>query len=213
MSLHVFDLDRTLATGNCSFQFGVYLYKRGYLATPQVFLSAVSYALHCMKILSLRQTHFSIFNWLFKGRSMKEIEDLSLSFVNMQFSKMIYPPALQRLITAQKLGKKTVILSSSPQFLVAPIAALLNVSRWESSYYAVDQNQKFSHISRVIEGNYKAEYVKKLSHEMGVGKADITIYTDSFLDSPMFQEAGKIIGVNPDRCLKNYCKKAGCEVI
>jgi phosphoserine phosphatase len=114
---------------------------------------------------------------------------------------------------AQQCGHYTVILSSSPDFLIKPIADKLRVDAWESTSYAVDKDHRFCDISRLMQGADKAVILEEIRQQHGVAPQNVIAYSDSHLDLPFLQAAGRAVAVNPNRKLKAACRLHGWKVI
>jgi HAD superfamily phosphoserine phosphatase-like hydrolase len=211
--LSVFDLDHTLLTANSSYCFGIYLYRKKFFSFVTLFQCLSYYTRHKLFGMSIENLYQKTFLSLFKDRNMQEIENFAISFLDQEFQYMLYLPVIQRLIEAQQNGHYTVILSSSPDFLVRPIAARLGVHAWKASLYTKDQMGKINGISEVIEGHRKANYVHLLMEDLKIANSCTAVYSDSYLDLPVLKIAGKAIGVVPDRHLRKICLKNGWEII
>jgi HAD superfamily phosphoserine phosphatase-like hydrolase len=211
--LSVFDLDHTLLKENCSYRFGAYLYKQGALSLFSLLACLWYYARHKFFHLSLQKTHRKIFNRLFRGRPFQEIQDHADSFLKEYLARLYYPPVLNRLSEAIKRGDYTLILSSSPDFLVKGIARELGISDWQGTVYGVDEQGLFSHVLHVIDGHGKVDFVKLLASRLQLDPRLMVAYSDSYLDLPILKIAGTAIGVKPDYQLKRVCLNLGWEII
>lgn len=134
-------------------------------------------------------------------------------FLSQYFDDLIYQPAMEQLKRAQKEGHLTVILSSSPDFLVEPIAQRLGVNLWKSTQYAIDKDGLFCKIAELMLGEDKACFITSLQMQKGSLRQDVSAYSDSYLDLPFLLAAGTAIGVNPDRKLRAICHTKHWRVI
>lgn len=212
-SVSFFDLDHTLLRVNSSFHFGLFLYKRKQLSLFKILYSMGFYALHKCGFYSIAQMQHTIFKNVFKGASKLNISRLANEFVSASFDQLLYHPAVERLKSAKMLGQRTVILSSSPDFLVQIFAKHFDVDAWDATEYVVDGNNRFSHISHMFLSDNKADYVEKVRQQTGIAKHKVTAYSDSILDLSFLKAAGTSVGVNPDRLLKAFCKENDWEVL
>jgi HAD superfamily phosphoserine phosphatase-like hydrolase len=208
-----FDLDHTLLKVNSSFQFGSYLYNNHQFSFLEMLRLIAAYGLHKVSFYSLSEVQKVIFNRLFNGHACQPIYDFAESFIDSHFQRMLYQPAIKQLKLAQELGHHTVLLSSSPDFLVELFAKRFSMDAWESTHYAIDQEQHFYGISSIFQGDDKARYVEETIRKFGVSKNQTFAYSDSYLDLPFLKSVGIPVGVNPDRMLRNWCKKTGCKII
>ena len=213
MRLSVFDLDHTLLKENCSYRFGAYLYKQGAFSFFSLLSCLWYYARHKFFKMSLHQTHSKVFNQLFKGRSFQEIQAHADIFLKESLAALYYLPVLNRLSEAINRGDYTLILSSSPDFLVRGIARELGISDWQGTIYEVDEKGLFSHVSHVLDGHGKVRFVKLLAGRLQLDPRLIIAYSDSYLDLPILKIAGTAIGVKPDYQLKRVCLNRGWEII
>jgi phosphoserine phosphatase len=168
---------------------------------------------HSLGLLSIVKLHESAFKRLFQGRSLPLIKQWTEEFLSAYFEILLYPPAIEKLKLAQRAGHMTAILSSGPDFLVEPIAKRLNATFWAATQYAVDKDQKFCHIERLMLGGDKASILNGLGDSYGVPKEGIHAYSDSHLDLPFLMAAGTAYGVNPNRKLRLICRKNGWPII
>ncbi len=163
--------------------------------------------------MSLYQLHEKIFQKILQGRTLASLEQHVEAFIKESLLHFLYQPACECLRLSQKMGHYTVILSNSPQFLVGPIARFFKVDEWGSSLYAVDKDDRLCHISSLMQGKEKAQYVAALSSRLGIDKQDVTVYSDSFLDLPFLLSAGTAIAVNPDKKLRRYSQEKQWNIL
>lgn len=211
--LSIFDLDRTLFKVNSSYRFGSYLYQQKFFGLKEMITLVGYYALHKMGFFTIAALHQRNFEVLFSGRALADFQRHATAFLDRYWDECVYSPAIKKLDAAKQHGHYTVILSGSPDFLVAPIAQRLGVDEWQATRYAVDVYGKLSGISYVLEGDGKSDYVSILSERLGIARASSTAYSDSILDEPLLLAAGNAVGVNPDRKLRALCRRRQWEII
>lgn len=206
MRLTIFDLDHTLLSVNSSYQFGQYLYRQGSNSISSIGYCILCYALHKIGYLSIPQLHQKTFESIFEGKSIGELQQAVESFLDLHLSNLLYEPALKSLQEAQRQEGAVVIMSGSPDFVVEAIAKRLQVTLWEATRYAINVDNRLCGITHVMQGKDKAEAALKIASKMGVQKESIVVYTDSYLDLPLIDIAGDVIGVNPDKKLRKLCQ-------
>lgn len=207
-----FDLDHTLLTVNSSYLLGSFLYEKKLLSFSKMVYLVGAYCLHKCRLLTINALHKIAFESLFQGKSRSVIDSLLPQFLN-RLKNSFNETVVGCLQEAKNKGDYVLILSSAPDFLVEAIANLLGVDAWDGTHYQVDKDQKFCQISRVMQGEDKAEYLKQLTHRMGITSNEITAYSDSYLDLPFMKAAGTPIGVNPDRTLRKMCQLYKWEIL
>jgi len=208
-----FDLDDTLILGNSSFRFYLYLCKQKvfpYASLPR----ALWYFLRFRFLsLPLRKLHEGIFYHILHGRSLAILERYVSSFIQKEIVRSLYKPAIEKLDEARKRGDLTVVISSSPSFIVGKIAEFLQIDRWFASQYKVGKDGHFIAIDEIILGEDKKRIVLNLLRELDLSLKQVIAYSDSILDLPLLECAGKAVGVRPDKKLKALCLERGWPIL
>lgn len=205
--ISAFDLDHTLCKENTSYCFGRYLCDKKYLSALDLLYIMQSAFCHRMGLMSIERLHHQAFQRLFLGRSASEIKLWATNFLDDFFLKSLYPPALDALKVAQSKGHVIALLSSSPEFLVEPIAERLNIPIWHSTRYALDASGRFSAISTLMLGDTKASLLDNLREKLNIPIQHTYAYSDSHLDLQFLRAAGNPVGVKPNRQLRALCTK------
>ena len=164
-------------------------------------------------MLPIAKLHESAFDRLFLGKSELQVREWAETFLEENFTHMLYTPAVDRLKKAQDDGHTVMILSSSADFLIEPIAKRLGVPHWRATQYAVDKDRHFCRIAHMMLGEGKAEVVREWQRRLECDKSQVTAYSDSLLDLPFLLAAGKVVAVNPDRRLRVLCARNHWEII
>jgi len=211
--LTVFDLDRTIVSDNCSFDFCRYLVSKNVLPLSSLLFSFYYFIKHTFFGMSLADLHARVFDHLLRGQSLEKLESNVEPFLKEYLLTRIYPPAIAQLRLAQHLGHYTLILSNSPSFLVKKIAKLLGVNEWRATEYAVDKQNNLCHIASIMQGEEKAACVREIAEKLAIQKEQITAFTDSFLDLPLLLSAGTPVAVNPDRKLRRISEERQWSIL
>lgn len=193
---HVFDLDHTLLKGNVSFEFGKHLYRQGFISLREVVVLLFFYGRHRYLAGSLDKLHRAVFTFLFKGKSLGLIEREVDLFLPTLLSRLTLP-------LAHRVKTGGLILSSSPDFLVRPLARQLG-AEGKGSLYAVDAQGNFSHIVSIMDGQAKAD---------ALPSGPCTFYTDSLLDLPALEKASIPIVVGSDKKLCQLARQRGWQIL
>jgi HAD superfamily phosphoserine phosphatase-like hydrolase len=208
-----FDLDRTLFRGNSSFQFASYLYERNLLSLRKFLFIYLLTIGHLVGFLSIQKVHQLAFDHIFKGLPEPLVKEWVGQFLESHFDQLVYTPAVNKLKEAQAAEHLTIILSSSPEFLVEPIAMRFKCKLWYSTKYGVDKDLRFCNILQLMQGEEKARIIKQICLQHGSLKEEVTAFSDSHLDLPFLLAAGNAIGVNPNIKLRFYCHRYGWPII
>ena len=209
----IFDLDRTLIRSNCSWDFCCYLISKKVLARTTFLRCLFYYFQHVLLKMPPARLHELVFNQFLRGVCLESLTDHVDAFISSYLDKMLYDPVVRRLELAKHLGHYTMILSSSPSFLVEKIAYYFSVDHWMSTHYAVDKDQKLCHISAIMEGERKASCALKSAEQLGICPSAITAYSDSVWDLPLLSIVGKAVAVRPDRRLRAIAKMRNWEIL
>ncbi len=162
--------------------------------------------------MSLKELHYKCFKNFLKGKKWDTLLSHVETFLDCNLNKMLNPSIIHYMKKAQREGHYTMILSSSPSFLVEPIAKRLGVSDWKATEYHIEQG-RVGKISSLILGEEKATCIIEAAKRWGIDSQKIIAFSDSCCDLPFLRSAGRAIAVNPDRTLKKHCKKFGWEII
>lgn len=211
--LSIFDLDGTLVTINSSFAFGRKMKKIDRWDVPPSWYCLWYYCRYQLASLTLEELHHKAFESIFKHRYSNKIKEQAIDFWNHSLEQVIHLPTLARLEQARKENHYIVLLSSSPDFLVEPIAHYLKVDQWRSTSYTLDSKGCFNGIQKIIMGAEKAEIALEIAQRLSIDPSSIFAYTDSYLDLPLLKIAGHVIAVNPDRKLQSLSLQKRWEMI
>lgn len=208
-----FDLDHTLINGNVSFLFGKYLYRNKKISLDIVIANLFAYALHKGGFLSMEGLHQAVFNRLFIGKKSSDFVKAARNFLQKEINIYLNPTLFTTLQKYQREGHKTVLLSSSPSFIIEILSEILKIDYFGGTHYLVDKRGCFAHISHMMDGRAKADFVRRLCLKIGVAPAETIAFSDSILDLPFMEAAGTAVGVNPDRKLSRICRKRGWQIV
>lgn len=145
----------------------------------------------------MEKLHHHIFLRLFYNVKLSDLQqEVDLFLQNLP--QMLYRPVLDRL------QPNSLILSSSPDFLVDPLAQKLGI-QGKGSTYAINSQGYLTHIHSIMDGESKAEILSK--------KLPCTYFSDSLLDLAPLLKATQAVVVRPNRSLRRLAKKNGWEII
>jgi phosphoserine phosphatase len=176
--MHFFDLDGTLIRGNCSFSFGVFLFKKRKISFFKALVLLTVYIGYKGGLITLETLHKLCFTLLFKGEKKEEYEAFAFEFVE-GYSKADFNPLFWKV-----KGLK-FICSSSPDLLVSFFAKKLQVDGAIGTSYEVDRNGAFLKVAFVVDGKRKALFLKEKRQR---GEKSIA-YSDSLEDKLFLEEA------------------------
>lgn len=211
--LHVFDLDHTLLKKNSSFHFGIFLFRKREITLIQVLRLTWAYFKHKVFHMSFEKLHSSALEIFLKNTPKKKWESLSHEFSKQYFTDLSYSPVVSRLFKAKESKDEVMLLSSSPDFLVTAFADILGIVTWDATQYLTNNLGIITGIGCVMDGEAKANALKKYLQNHPHTKDHIVVYTDSLHDLPLIRCAGNVIGVGRDRSFIKKCVENHWEVL
>lgn len=209
--LTVFDLDHTLISKNISFAFGSHLWRTGHIRMFSALYCTGCYFRHRFVRPSMQKLHKKVLGKVLHRLPFRGLQDQFERFLDKNLDRLLYLPAVRRLREAQDRGDHVMLLSGSPDFLVGPTARRLGVEDWDATRYIVDKNDRLSTIEAFMEGRAKAKRV--LARANALRLKMIHAFSDSAVDLPLLEMAGRAIGVRPEKKLRIICQERGWEII
>jgi HAD superfamily hydrolase (TIGR01490 family) len=213
VQLSIFDLDNTLLKTNLSFKFYLYLYKKKFFNKKSIFDQIYFLIRFKYFNMSLRSLHKLIFNKSLKNKSYDSLISHIDIFLDKYLDRLFYLPAVKKLQEAIANGHYITLFSSSPSFLVKPIADILKINDYKATIYDLDKDNKFIKINLIVDGKKKAEYAQILMKELKITKKQVYVYSDSIDDLDLFNIAENKIAVRPCKKLYKISKSSYWEII
>ena len=210
--LIIFDLDKTLTSENVSYLFGKYLYSKKMYSFPILILLLLAYALHAVYLISSNLLHRISFYLLFYKKNADQFQKLANEFLEENLPAFLRCDMQNELHMQQKKNELIYIMSTSPSFLVRPIAKILHVDNVLATEYEVDANGQYSKIALIVDGNEKKEKLLQISKKISPSP-EITVYSDSMRDFPIFKICQNPVAVYPEKSLRRFAKNNDWRII
>lgn len=209
----LFDLDHTLCTVNTSFYFGMHLVNVKMFPIYKMPFLLLCYLFHKMGLMSISLLHKEACYHFFYGKSAHDLKVQLDIFLDANLPRLLNDVVFQRFREAKHKGHYTVLLSSSPDFLVKEIAKRLEFHDWAGTEYILSKDQTIQEIGQLMEGENKAAFVRHLKEQMCFRDEKMTAYSDSILDQAFLEAVGNPVAVNPDRKLKKLSAERGWTLL
>jgi len=197
MSLHIFDLDKTLINGDSSALFCQFLYAKGLVDQSYIEREA-----------ALRHSDYVIEDYIalqlepLLGLKIQETEKLSVEFAANILCPLIYPQGRALIAQLKMNGEQVLIISATASFIVAPVAKELGVDDVLAIELRANGYCYSDHIQGVASyGTGKLTRFKQWLEQANVSAENSHFYSDSIRDLPLLSEVANPVVTNPEPLL------------
>lgn len=210
-----FDLDKTVIAKASMVAFGGPLYRAGLLSRwlllralygqlVYLWLGADEARLARMRNATLALT---------KGWDHEHISSIVAETLEQVIEPIVYDEALQLIRHHRDEGHLVVLISASPEEIVAPLGAYLGADLVIATRARLDDEGRYSgELEFYSYGPAKAVAMTELAEERTLDLAASFAYSDSITDVPMLETVGHPVAVNPDRGLFRIARERDWEV-
>lgn len=216
MEAAFFDLDKTVIARASLAAFGHTFYRGGLISRATVVRALASQFVFMhlgaseQKLARIREQVLV----LTRGWDQREVASLVREALDDVVEPIIYAEALELIDKHRAEGRRTYIVSASPEELVQPLAEYLGVDGAIASRAVVDLDGRYTgEMAFYCYGPYKAEAIRDLALFEGIDLSESYAYSDSYTDLPMLEVVGHPAPVNPDRVLARLAREREWEVL
>ena len=209
-----FDLDKTLIATSSSLALSRPLVRAGLVSRAQLIRGAYGQLAYVLmgadenRMERMRERMLT----LTRGWEREEIERLVAEVIVDLVDPYVYQEALDLLAEHRAAGRRLVIVSSSPEEIVRPLAGHLGVDDVLATRSRVVEGRYVGELEFYCAGPGKAEAMRAFAEREGVDLAGSFAYSDSITDLPMLKAVGRPVAVNPDRDLRREAEACGWEI-
>jgi fatty acyl-CoA reductase len=140
---------------------------------------------------------------VFKGISRDRLMVLGEEYCERVLMNRFYAQALDLLEGNRAAGLKPVLVTGSPDFVVAALARRLGVEVFAANRLAFSRNLASGRLREpIMAGEEKARWCEEYAGGQGLRLKDCWGYADSYYDLPFLTALGHPVAVNPDRRLE-----------
>ena len=211
-----FDLDKTIIATAALAAFRGPLHDGGLLTTRSVVRALVAQLVYLhLGASELRLTRFrEALLSLTTGWPRDDVAAIVDETLERIVDPIIYSEAVDLIEQHRAAGRVVVIVSTSPEEIVIPLARHLGVEHTIASTTEVDAEGRYTGaIGFYAYGPYKAAAIRELATKTGIDLDRSYAYSDSSSDLPMLEAVGNPVAVNPDRVLARVARDRGWETI
>ena len=199
-----FDLDKTVIARSSVFAFSKHFFNQGLLNRRAVLKSSYAQFLFLMSGADHDQMEGmrSFVTAMCTGWDVEQVKAVVSETLHDVVTPLIFAEAADLIAAHRLCGRDVVIVSTSGDEVVAPIAKALGATHAMATTM-VEQDGKYTgEIAFYCYGETKAEAIRELAELEGYQLEHCYAYSDSITDLPMLSEVGHPTVVNPDRALR-----------
>ena len=210
-----FNLDRTVLAASSTLALGRTFRRHGMLGAQTAARTAYAHAAYLLRgaghVEMERMREFMTL--LLAGWRVEAVAAVVAEALPEVLMPLVYEEAAELVRWHQEFGRDVVIVSSSAEDVVRPIAAELGVTDVVATRLQVVDGTYTGGIDFYAYGAAKAERISEMARERGYDLATCFGYSDSVTDLPMLSSVGRPHAVNPDRALLAHAEANGWPVL
>lgn len=210
-----FDLDKTVIAKSSALAFGRPFYRDGLITRRDVVKSA--YAQLMFRIggadeLQMARIRDHIAN-LCRGWRVEQVNQIVTETLEELINPYVYAEAAALIQEHRRAGRDIVVVSTSGEELVRPIAEQLGITDIIATRMVVRDGRYTGEVAYYAAGPTKAEAARNLAKERDYDLSSSYAYSDSISDVPLLETVGHPTAVNPDRSLRRTAIERDWQVL
>jgi HAD superfamily hydrolase (TIGR01490 family) len=209
-----FDLDKTVVSKSSSLALSRPFYRAGLVTRSQLLRGIYAQLVYLMLGADEKRMDRAKDGLLAltKGWDREEVEEVVREALDEVVDPYIYQEALDLIALHRAQGRRTFIVSSSPQEVVTPLAERLGVDDVVATRAEIVDGKYTGNLEFYCYREQKAEEIRRIAAEQGLDLEGSYAYSDSITDRPMLESVGNPVAVNPDRELRRLAQQKGWKV-
>jgi HAD superfamily hydrolase (TIGR01490 family) len=210
-----FDLDKTIIAKSSTLAFSKPFYQSGLINRRTVLRSA--YAQFVFALAGADEDQMdrmrAFITSMCAGWDASQVREIVNETLHEIIDPLVYDEAVRLIDEHKAAGRDVVIVSSSGEELVAPIAAMLGADHMVATRMVLVDGRYTGEIANYVYGPTKADAIRELAQERKYDLAECFAYSDSSTDLPMLERVGHPSAVNPDRGLRKVATERGWPIV
>jgi alcohol-forming fatty acyl-CoA reductase len=139
---------------------------------------------------------------MFKGISRDRLMMLGEEYCDRVLMDNMYPRAIEMVAANREAGLEPVLVTGSPDFIVAPLAQRLGIESYAANRLIYSRGLATGRLQNpVMAGDAKAAWCAQYATANEISLGASWGYADSHHDLPFLSALGHPVAVNPDRRL------------
>ena len=209
----VFDIDDSLLDGNAGTIFTWFLYSNREMA-PAV-RSQVPRALYEYARKRLGESDMvALGSRCQQGIRADRLRDLARRCFDRHIKKRVTQQGLRTVRRHLLMGHMVLVASGSPQFIIDELGRFLHAHEAVGTRAVIKEGVSTDElVSPIVFREGKRERVKEVLARHGIDVGRCYLYSDSVADTPLFEEVGHPVVVNPKPAFRSEAVRRGWEVV
>jgi HAD superfamily hydrolase (TIGR01490 family) len=204
-----FDLDKTVIAKSSTLAFSRPLHHAGFLSRRMLMKAGMAQLFYVIFGADQKQLERGRDQMLTLTRGWRkaELERLVTETLEEVAAPLVYAEALFLIDEHLRQDRRVVIVSASPEEIVAPIARFFGVNEVIATRNKTDADGRFvGELEQYVQGSGKVDAIARYAAAEDIDLAASYAYSDSATDIPMLEMVGHPVAVNPDRDLKEHAE-------
>jgi HAD superfamily hydrolase (TIGR01490 family) len=210
-----FDLDKTIIAKSSALAFGRPFYRDGLISRREMIKAAyaqLAFRLGGADEQQMARIRDHVAN-LCKGWRVDQVSQIVNETLHDLISPYIYAEAAALIDEHRAAGRDVVVVSSSGEEMVRPIADQLGIDDVIATRMVVKDGRYTGEVDYYAAGPTKGEAARELARQRGYDLSASYAYSDSVSDVPLLETVGHATVVNPDRGLRRVAAERGWPVL
>ncbi len=210
-----FDLDKTVIAKSSALAFGRPFYRDGLITRRDVVKSAYAQLMFRLggadeQQMARIRDHIA---QLCRGWRVDQVRQIVNETLHELINPYVYAEAAALIDEHRAAGRDIVVVSTSGEEMVRPIAEQLGVTDVIATRMVVEDGRYTGEVAYYAAGPTKAEAARKLAEDRDYDLSSSYAYSDSISDVPLLETVGHPTAVNPDRALRRTAAERGWQVL
>lgn len=211
-----FDLDKTVIAKSSTLAFGRPLFNAGFVnrrTLAKAAIAQLSYSAFGADHDQMEMVRAQLLA-LTRGWDAQELRRLAAESMEDVVAPLVYQEALELIGHHRESGRKVVLISSSPEEIVRPLAGYLGgIDEVVATRSTVGPDGRYTgELEFYAYGPGKVTAIEELAARDGLDLKSSFAYSDSATDLPLLRAVGNPVAVNPDRELRAVAEAEGWEI-
>jgi HAD superfamily hydrolase (TIGR01490 family) len=210
-----FELDKTVIAKSSALAFGRPFYRDGLITRRDVVKAAYAQLMFRLggaddNQMARIRDHLAE---LCRGWRVDQVQQIVTETLHELINPYVYAEAAALIDEHRAAGRDIVVVSSSGEEMVRPIAEQLGISDVIATRMVVKDGRYTGEVDYYAAGPTKAEAARELAAQRDYDLSSSYAYSDSISDVPLLEVVGHPTAVNPDRGLRRIAAEQDWPVL